>query len=328
VYKRQIEDYALGFDDNKRVMRGLLKCVGEYGNKRRQIRLCIPGENYFDVRKCSSNPTKDFTLNLLLQWLPREIFGVIAWRYMIFLRLYDLDSFNALRDAAPPEEFEDRKYCLSIIHHFLVDNTLNAAGTNEPSITYLLRHTQLLPRQAILILNLIFGAKSIEGTAFDDCNIQKGVSDAEEHICEEIFSAYEFKYPDAFPLIKSIVPEMPRFFFHGDLQAAFTKFGREHPDVRGEMSFQEFKLMCVEIGVIGRVRKRTGTYAHAEFEYACPGRLSLSVEDELCLHPVFSGTFNSSVNSDASKVVYPQAEWFTEETGRPLRVTVSLSGGE
>jgi len=46
-----IEDYALGFDDNKRVMRGVMKCVGEYGNKRRQISLCILREYYFDVRK-------------------------------------------------------------------------------------------------------------------------------------------------------------------------------------------------------------------------------------------------------------------------------------
>ena len=323
-----IEDYALSFDDNKRVMRGLLKCIGEYGNKRRQIRLCIPGETYFDVRKCSSNPTKDFTRNLLLQWLPSEIFGVIAWRYLIYLRLYNAERFDNLIKSSPENDIEDRKFCISVIRDFLVEDTKNAVDKEEPSISYLLRHTQLLPRQAVLILNHIFGSKNVDGDAFaDENNVREGIAQAEDHICEEVFSAYEFKYPHAYAMIKSIVPELPRFFLHGELQGAFTKFGREQPETRGEMTFPEFKQMCVEIGMIGRVKKFTETYAEAEFEYACSGRLSLSVKDQLCLHPIFSGTFNSSVNSEGEHVVYPQREWFTDENARNLRVTVSLAEG-
>jgi len=141
-----IEDYKLSDDKNKSVISGLLKCAGEYGDQRRQIRLCIPGEAYFDIRACSSNPLKDFTKNLLLQWLPLELFGIIAWKYVLYCRLYDIEQYRQIANG----NFTDRKFVLSVIARFLRNNVVNGLGVEEPTLPYIMRHTQLLPRQLIL----------------------------------------------------------------------------------------------------------------------------------------------------------------------------------
>ncbi|WP_323034962.1 P-loop ATPase, Sll1717 family [Pararhodobacter sp.] len=316
-----IEDYHLSIPEKKHVMGGLLKCVGEFGDQRRSIRLCLPAESYFEVRKCSKNPLKDFNRNLLLQWLASEIFGVIAWRYQIFNRLYDRTTYDKLKLNG-----YDRSGSLKTIHSLLPQSLTNGIGLEEPTITYLMRHTQLLPRQAILILNTMFyrangklgGLSQVSGQ-----DIVRAITSVESTLCEEVFTAYEHKYPLAYELAKNCLPELHRTFSDGDLHRVYNRHGKVVFDkANEELDFREFKTMLVEIGAVGRVKNRTGIYAESEFEYAMPGRLSLSVEDELCLHPIFSGEFSSSKNSSNGFVVYPQKEWVEGESGRSLRITI------
>jgi hypothetical protein len=70
--------------------------------------------------------------------------------------------------------------------------------------------------------------------------------------------------------------------------------------------------MLVEVGAIGRVNGRSGLYADAEFEYAVRGKLNLSIKDELCLRPIFSGIHESSVNRDSEHYVYPHRHLFDD----------------
>jgi hypothetical protein len=127
----------------------------------------------------------------------------------------------------------------------------------------------------------------------------------------------------AYAVAKNCLPELHRTFSDGDLHRVYNRHGRSVFEREGvELDFREFKTMLVEIGAVGRVKKRTGIYAEAEFEYAMPGRLSLSVDDELCLHPIFSGEFSSSKNSTDGLVVYPQKEWVEGDSGRNLRVII------
>lgn len=315
-----LDDYRLNNWKNASVLSGLLKCVGEYGNPFRHIRLCIPGEAYFDVRSCSNNPLKDFTRNLLLHWLPAEIYGIIACRYALFCRLYDYDAFQEIRK----ENLGDRRAVIRVINEFLPKTVVNALGLEEPTLPYIMRHTQMLPRQVIVVLNRIFGAVGIREnkiTTADSVKIIEGVRDTEGLLCEEIFSAFQYKHPHAQKFCNAVLPELPRVFSNGDLQKVFNWHGKGVYKTLGiEPEFREFKRMLVEMGVVGRVRDTTDIYAEAEFEYAQPGRLNLSVDDELCLHPIFSGEFSSKHNNGDGLVVYPQKEWFDEDRGRHLRV--------
>lgn len=181
-----LDDYFLNDEKNQQVMAGLLKCVGEYGNRKRHIRLCIPGEAYFDIRRCSSNPLKDFTKNLLLHWLPSEIYGVIAWRYLLYCRLYEPNRYQKLRDL----NLMNREDSLVAVSNFLPERVVNKLRTEEPTLPYIMRHSQFLPRQIIVILNKIFGyvgANGNELTVPDSNTISSSLEKTEGVLCEENF---------------------------------------------------------------------------------------------------------------------------------------------
>lgn len=314
-----IEDYLLNDPCNVGMMAGLLKCAGEYGNERRHIRLCIPGEVYFDIKDCSSNPLKDFTRNLLLHWLPSEIYSVIAWRYTLYNRIYNRQRYEEIREYG----LAGRAEALRVIDCFLPQKIENALGSEEPTLPYIMRHTQILPRQVIVILNSIFGRAGDSRGGFENvtrARIVEGINRMEGVLCDEIFSAFKYKYPRARSYCQNCVPELPRVFNNGLLHKVFNRHGKSAGNSADSVEYYAFKRMLVEMGVIGRVRDTTGIYAEAEFEYAQPGRLNVSVDDELCLHPIFSGEFSSKKNAANGLVVYPQKEWFDKERGRYLSV--------
>lgn len=315
-----LEDYLLIDSRKQRIMSGLLKCVGEFGDRVRHIRLCIPGELYFDVLQCSSNPLKDFTRNLLLHWLPLEIFGIIAWRYMLYSRMYDPDNYERLCEY----NIKSRDGVLKIIRDFLPENVVNGLGIKEPTLPYIIRHTQLLPRQVILILNQIFGrasSKDIDIRNIPENQIVRAITNVESTLCGEVFTAYKDKYPLGYKACEACIPEIPRIFDDGLLHKAFNRHAKSvYKSEESDFEYRDFKKMLIEMGVVGRVRSSTEIYAEAEFEYAQPGRLSVSVEDKLCLHPIFSGEFSSVKNNGSDLLVYPQKDWFERDRGRHLRV--------
>lgn len=317
-----LEDYKLSTEYRKDVMEGLLKCVGEYGNRRRQIRLCISGEYYFDIRKCSSNPLKDFEKNLLIQWVPSEIYRILAWRFLIFCRLHDIDLFNRLQRY----DILKREDCLALIDMFLPKKILNGVGVEEHSISYILRHTQMMPRQIISILNKVFTKGSgmmpnYSGIA--NSHILEGVKECEHVLVEEIFTAFKYKFPDARKYISRSLPELPRSFADGELRIVFNHHCKKILGVRKGIDYHAFKKMLVEIGAVGRVVTDREGKVDGEFEYAQPGRLYVSADDKLCLHPIFSGVFSGQVRKERElSIVYPQQKMFETDEGRSLKVFV------
>jgi hypothetical protein len=63
--------------------------------------------------------------------------------------------------------------------------------------------------------------------------------------------------------------------------------------------------MLIEIGALGKVipGKETDVYIKGNFEYTVAHELSISHDDELCVHPLFSGIFGNSARRD--RPVYP-----------------------
>jgi hypothetical protein len=74
--------------------------------------------------------------------------------------------------------------------------------------------------------------------------------------------------------------------------------------------------MLLEIGAIGRVipGKETDVYIKGNFEYTVQHQLTLSQEDELCTHPLFSGIFHDVGRQDCP--VYPYGSMLQDEDYR------------
>ncbi|MFZ5961971.1 P-loop ATPase, Sll1717 family [Thalassococcus sp. BH17M4-6] len=314
-----IEDYKIGNEKNAASIQGLLKAVGEYGNRQRQVRLCIPGEAYFEIKNLSSNFSKDLSDSLILHWLPSELMHIMAWRYLIFLRIYSPEDLSKFSDL----DIKSRSHVSKVLQNFLPQTIKNSFGKSESSLAYILRHTQLLPRQLILILNSIFRTNTGEHiSSYRDINVVMGLRSCESFICDEVFSAFRYKFPFAEDLCKKVIVHLPRTFRDGDLHRVYSRFGSAVLREYGAFDFHDFKEILVEIGAIGRVKNITGMYAEAEFEYAMPGRLHLATDDQLCLHPVFSGVFEASAHRTDEVFVYPQRDWFENEEQRSVWLKV------
>jgi hypothetical protein len=73
--------------------------------------------------------------------------------------------------------------------------------------------------------------------------------------------------------------------------------------------------MLLEIGAIGRVMpgKEKDVYIKGNFEYTVSHEITLGQEDELCVHPLFSGIFQGN---GRERPVYPYGSILEDEDYR------------
>jgi hypothetical protein len=204
-----------------------------------------------------------------------------------------------------PLDVTKRGDALSLFYAVLPEKIINGAGFQEETISYILRHTQLLPRHFLMLLNSIFKSsgttQSLTPFPVSQERIISGIRKVEGFIVSEIFVAFKLIYPTAEETCKRCLPELGHKFTMGDLHRVFTRHGKA---VFGNDNLFDFQRMLLEIGAVGRVipGKESDVYIKGNFEYAVANELVLSQEDELCVHPLFSGIFGGGKND---KPVYP-----------------------
>lgn len=300
-----VEQYDLDDYETKEILKGLLKCTGAFGNRYRQIRLCIPAEHFFELKAISSNATKDFGNAVILHWSPIELMRIAAWRYLVFLAAHNhMQRLNRFASI----DLSKREDVHFVLSDFMRDTTVNRGRKVEGSLAYILRHTQLLPRQFIMTLNSIY--KSSEDSGFNyEADIVDGIRNVEPEICGDIFNAFQVKFPFCEDLCDRVIEKLPRYFNQDRLESVFAKFGKGALKSRQDVDFHKFRKILSEIGAIGKVTGQTTMYKDADFEYGIPGQLSFAPSDEFCLHPAFSGAFESNENSDSELYVYPHLKF-------------------
>lgn len=306
-----IEKYNLNIDEVVHSISGLLKCLGQFNSRRTraEIRFCLPAEIYFEFVQMSTNPLKDFGARLLLHWHSGDLLKIAAHRYAIYLFLYYPGYYEEIEGY----DLEKREGAIAFFQKILPKVITNQAEIEESALTYLLRHTQLLPRQFLSYLNEIHRLNTMSDEQFPDhisgIAIVQGIQNLEGNLVNEIFSAFSFLYPAAREYCEISLPELPRRFTNGDLQRVYTRHVKRFikDTNRDPIDYRAFRNMLIEIGAIGRVIGETDYYIQGVFEYIVSNKLNISSEDELCIHPIFSGTFPSSLkkSADIQKFVYP-----------------------
>ena len=288
-----LDEYSLDTTEVERAISGLLKCVGRFPARfeRIHLRFCLPAELYHRFMQVSSNPAKDFQRCLVLRWRPQELIAIAAHRLKIYLREHH-PRFYAERRLAEAEP-DERKSAERILYSVLPPTITNARGSVEDTLVYLMRHTQLLPRHLLMYLNRICDRANLQDrtnapvVCADD--LLAGVHETEETIVQELFGAYKPTYPRARQVCEACLPELPQSFPQGALHKVFNRHGKAkmHSD-----DFAEFRKLLVEIGAVGKCLGKTERYVEGEFQYTLPNQLSISVAEELCLHPMFMRVFN------------------------------------
>jgi hypothetical protein len=283
-------------------VQGLLKFIGETNrpSARIDVRLCLPAELYRTFMSVSSNPDKDFKRKLVLHWTAQELVSLAAHRLILFAYAHPEHPLSIPDDL----ESVERGLSAQVLKRVLPDFVMCGLGVNEDPIAYILRHTQLLPRHLLIILNSIADKyKRFPDDSFMKVSeeaIRRGVAAVEERLVQEVFTAYRYAYPDAQAVCKACLPELQHKFPIGDLERVFRTHGKK---AMGEHEFSMFKRMFIEMGIIGRVLDDNQRYILAEFEYTVQHQLITSTEDMLCIHPLFTEVF--SVKTRERKPVYP-----------------------
>lgn len=309
-----LDDFQLEIDSVARSLQGLLKVVGAMNKPRDvvDVRFCLPSEVYHRFIKISSNPNKDFRRALKLQWTAGELILIAAQRLMLYLASFYPDFLKGILPLDPSR----RADALKLFQVVLPEKITNQTGFQEETISYILRHTQLLPRHFLMLLNSIFkGSNNTQRRQpfpVSQDRIVNGIRQMEEFMIGEIFVAFKLIYPTAEETCRRCLPELGHKFTQADLHKIFTRHGKA---VFGSDSLFDFQRMLLEIGALGRVipGKESDLYIKGYFEYTVAHELVLSQDDELCIHPLFSGIFHSGGKEHP---VYPYGSVLDDEDYR------------
>ncbi len=301
-----LEQFPVNRVDMNHSLSGLLHFSGKLKRALMPIDLCFAfaAELHEDLKRASSNDEKDFNAVLTLHWDVEEVLHICAHR---------LEVFRELQGDFWQKSFKPLPYRVSrgdlwrYWHQFLPSRMTNRLGIEEDSIAYISRHTQLLPRHFINILNeIISSAISSKEMVFpvESTTVVDGVRAVEANICEGILSGYEQKYPEAEATCKILCPHLPNVFNRGFLREKIRDHGKgEVPDVDTVID------MLVRIGAIGAVEKITKLYVECRFDYTYNGQMPYNVEGQFGLHPAFAGKFRGESwnpkDFEMAKPVYP-----------------------
>jgi len=288
-----IESININEFNNDLVLSGLLKAIGAFEQPGLpvQFRCCIPSEIFHYLLISSSNALKDFQRAHTLHWHAGELLKIAARRYQKFIELWSPDNINAL---VSPYSLTHRSSGIDFWTAILPDTVPNAfSGSFERTIPYILRHTQLLPRHLLLILNKIISRSISEESSVTPSIspqiIVEEVWKSEELIRGQIFDSYKALWPQARDSLEHVLPSLGKnVVSYGDMHRTFNRSAARS---LGFDDFRHFIRMLSELGVIGRFVGKTDRYTRAVFEYSEPSRLIFTSDDFLCIHPLFSSAY-------------------------------------
>jgi hypothetical protein len=295
---------------------GLFHFIGRDGTRPDRpfdIRFAFPAEMWSILERVSANPAKDFGRKVVAYWSARELIQMAGSR----LALYSLSHGLGMWTGGVSTTFQPLDYTESrgVLRRLLPATVTNGLGIAEDSIAYLMRHTQLLPRHLILLLNSIWEYHRSSGDdALPVSNraVVEGVRLGEIVITDDIVASFKTVHPRAHECCEKIIPNVRMSLTDAELHQAYNRGGIKK---LSGMEFAECRRMLVEIGCLGVEVPGGNTvrYVTGEFEYTRPGSLRVGSEDRLTLHPLFAEVYgcvdakhrHAGEVAAATKPIYP-----------------------
>jgi hypothetical protein len=300
------------------VLAGLIAAVGRFmGAQHRSVdvKLCLPAELFQRMKEITFRPDKDLAKIQYLHWNPAELLHLAMRRLLVYFEAWEHQELEFVHDA----QFSDRKALRSFWHRYLPEKITNGLGVREDTLNYILRHTQLLPRQLVSILNSIIARSRKAGSdpfsePFSELDVVKGVEDSEEPSLLASCKMFEPLYPDLRNILNAVLPRMQRESTYGELQSIWNSSGKKYMYGNDSASYRAFLQLMFAVGVLGVkvIDECTATYSVARFAFNTKYALQVSDKDILCVHPMYSRVFNL-MKSGSALVVLPRGSDFDFE---------------
>ncbi len=184
----------------------------------------------------------------------------------------------------------------------------NRYGQKENSIAYIVRHTQLLPREFILIFSSAIKQSYRDRRSWSFItadSIVNSISSLQLMLSRQILRPYDTMYPNLIKNAKSILPELPVICKLSDLDKVGQRFSQatlNETDNPWQSLFQ--------MGVMGFIRneekyKTSDYYELGSFHFNSDSNISFANHMQYCIHPIFSGAWHLN-RSKNMKFVYPR----------------------
>jgi hypothetical protein len=289
-----------------RTVGALLRVVAQFNSihDRIKIKLGLPAEIFPEIQRASANPLKDFINFDQVRWTSVELAQIAAYRYRLFLQIHDPEFYSRITDIDLNHRDGARKFWNKIFP----DPLKNRYGGTESAMTFMLRHTQLVPRQLFRILHRVIRASHASTGGYRSLKpncVHDAIVEMEEIVAGEIFVAFRHVYPRCESLCKAVFSNFQTVFNYDELETKWRRSGR--PIMRDDPSFEliHFVEMLSRMGIIGLFEKETDRYVEAKFSYQMLMPFPAGERMIFAMHPVFSRCFGCSVNSQ-KKAILPQ----------------------
>lgn len=303
-----IEDYPVSNNAMMSSIASLIEFASDfnlhYSQNGLHLKVFVSAEVYPHLlTSVISNPLKFVSDPLLLYWRPKDLLRFIGWRWYMYLK----DTGQIDRDFEV--DFDKPQQILQKLWTPWFGSVLeNASGHTEPSFPYILRHTQLRPRQLVIICNKLFNLSKdsqciphVTGEA-----IREAINSVEFDLANEIVNAYKKIYENADRILDALTG-LPVVFKGKDLdRVARRTVSQWHNQ---EYSSYNFRAIVAELGIVGKIRsydEKTGIIG-ADFEFCQRGRLAITESDDCVFHPLFFKKFNVRMTIP-NAIVYPFPE--------------------
>ncbi len=308
-----MDEYPIRNPLFSRVISGFLKCVNDFGRDYPGVSIiyCLPQELHQFVVKRSANLVKDFSKAATLDWRPSDLLRMVAERYRIGLVSLPGAIEDDYRRGLEKLDFESRDDLQSFFSEVLEHQVTNAFGEPEDALAYIIRHTQLLPREMLLLFNrAVRKSKEERGSwRFITANaVRSAIEQTETELARHILHPYNTVYPLLLQACDNVLPELPVVCTKSDLDRVGSRFNR-----RIEDDIVDPWRVLFDIGVIGYVEENPSgrvlegeRYVYGYFKFNSPSPIAFRNDALYCVHPLFSRLWSMSRSSEhRAKCVYP-----------------------
>ena len=326
--KRQKHEYAI-----KGLFRYLRRIKDKSERDRIDIRFCIPAEVVNEYKLYIENPRRDLEdIQLNLEWSIKDLFIMATAKFILYCQIYEQELWNQfdIREVDNLKQFTNFEAAQKILHCILPKKIETDVGSTEDTLSYIGRHTQLLPLQMIIMLNHIWDLDKNEyenhvTNMISPSVIKEGIKEGKESILLDFFESYDKRdvYQNAEFSYNSCIPQLRSVFLQSELEKVFKKLQDEMMETKKKNTIvftlkdiEDFWAMFFEMGVFGIVTHERRSYVEAKFIYNDPRKeiKSLPKGTNICLHPLFLKKFKGD---DSLRFVFPEG---SDPNGSDIKV--------
>jgi hypothetical protein len=300
-----LENYAIQDVTMMRATAALIQCGSDFNRDYARLGLHIKIFAMAEVfpylkEEVVLNPLKFVRNEVYLHWRPKDLLRLISWRFYNYLQA--IDQLMPESNAIDWDNYND--VLEKMWYPYLGRSLRNPQDLSEETFPYVLRHTQMRPRQLIVLCNTIAN-EAIRSGSFPyirPAEIMQAIQKGQNALAEEIINSYSSVYPKVSRILDAL-SGLPMIFKANELDRRARQTASEWPS--GEYSLHSFRQLVTELGIVGRVRYLSAEagYAEADFEYSLEGRLPILVDDLCAIHPMFYQKLN--INTQDRLRVYP-----------------------